>query len=239
MLIGAFCRTLLSRFFLLVLMIIFFIPTVIFISLPEKIRYQSRFIFRLIDWFYRAVLAGSLVPIRYTGVEHIPDEPVIFVANHQSSLDIPLVGALAHGTPHIWLAKEELMASPILRWILPRFAVLVNQSSPRKAVRSLLHVLDLIKGNERHMMIFPEGGRFTDGKIHAFFRGFVILAKKTGRPVIPVCIKGVNKVYPPTSFLIHSYPIEVIIGPAFKYKQDDTDNAFKQRIYQWFVATME
>ncbi len=239
--VGTLLRTIFSRFLLLLIMLIYLIPIIIFICIPVRWRYNSRIVFWLIYWFYIAVIKCSLLPIRFVGKEHIPKKkPAIFVANHQSSLDIPLVGILADGASHVWLAKQELMESPILRFVIPFFSVLVDMSSPKKAVRSLREILVLLNGNTiQDVMIFPEGGRYTDGKIHDFFGGFVILAKKTGRPVVPVCIIGANKVYPPDSFLVHWHPITVIVGKAFVYQEGDSDEVFKQRVYQWFVEQME
>lgn len=233
--IGTILRTFFSRFLLLLIVIVFFVPIMIFICIPARYRYDSKVVFWVVNLFYRAIFTFSLLPIKFVGAEHIPDEPVIFVANHQSSLDIPLVGALANKKSHIWLAKQELMQSPILRWILPIFTVLVDMSSPKKAVHSLRKIIALVDGKNRHVMIFPEGGRYTDGVVHEFFGGFVVLAKKTGRPVIPVCILGVDKVYPPDSFLVYWYPITVIVGKPFVYQEGDTDEAFKQRVYKWFL----
>jgi len=88
-------------------------------------------------------------------------------------------------------------------------------------------------------MIFPEGGRYTDGTVHDFYGGFVILAKKTGRPVVPVRIFGVHKVYPPDTFWVQKYPITVVVGKPFVYQEGDTDQAFKDRVYQWFIEQKE
>lgn len=233
--IGIVLRTLFSRFLLFMIMVVFFIPVLIFIMIPARWRYDSKLIFRMVDLFYWLVLKCSLLPITYIGLENIPSQPAIFAGNHQSSLDIPLMGVLARGIPHVWLAKEELMESPILRWILPHIAVLVDQNSPKKAIRSLIEAINLVNGKNRHMMIFPEGGRYTDGKVHEFFRGFVILAKKTGKPIVPVYIAGVNKVYPPDSFWVYYYPITVTVGAPFIYQAEEDDEMFKQRVYDWFV----
>lgn len=234
-----FIRTIFSRFLLFLIMVVFFIPTLIFIIMPDKWRHNNRLVYFIVDIFYRLLLRSALVPISYEGLSNIPDGPVIFAANHQSSLDIPLIGRLTKGVPHLWLATRELMKSPILRWILPRLAVIVDTRSPLRAMRCIIKIIKLVNGSRQHMMIFPEGGRFEDGKIHAFFGGFVILAKKTGRPVVPVCIIGANIVYPPTSFLVHWHPIRIVVGKPFIYSEHDTDEKFKKRVRDWFVETIE
>jgi 1-acyl-sn-glycerol-3-phosphate acyltransferase len=207
--------------------------------LPKKWLYQSKIFFWLCDVFYRLILFFSMLPIKIVGKENIPREPAIIIANHQSSLDIPLIGYVLHRFPHIWLAKAELMDSPILRFVLPRVAVLTDMSSPYKGMRSLIRIINLMNGKRIDVIIFPEGSRFTDGSIHDFFSGFVILAKKTGKPVVPIRIFGLNKAYPPDTFLIYRVPIKMIIGKPFIYQETDTEESFKERVYNWFLEQKE
>jgi 1-acyl-sn-glycerol-3-phosphate acyltransferase len=238
--IGMVVRNLFSRFLLIITTIFFLIPIAIFICIPERYRYKYPVLFYPIHWFYVAILKGSMLPITYKGLENIPqDKAVIFAANHQSTLDIPLVGVLSKGVPHVWLAKAELMDSFFIRWIVPLISVLVDVSSPRNAMLSLRKILNIVNNHHRNLMIFPEGARYTDGKIHDFFGGFAVIAKKTGRPVVPVCILGIDKAYPPETFWVHLYPITVIVGKPFMYEEHDTDETFKNRVYQWFVEQLE
>jgi len=233
--IGTILRTLLSRLLLILVMILFFVPVVIFMLLPQRIRYESRFFFWLTRLFYTTVLRTAMLPIKYIGREHIPTQPSIIAANHQSSFDIPLVGQLANGDAHVWLAMAELRKSPLLRFILPRMAVLVDTATPMKGMRSLLQAMAIAKEHKAHIMIFPEGGRFTDGRVHDFFGGFATLAKRMERSVVPVYIHGINKVYPPGAFLVHWHPVTVVIGKPFTIQEGEDDEIFKQRVYAWFV----
>lgn len=238
--IGMVVRNLFSRFLLIIITIVFLIPIAIFICIPERYRYKYPILFYPIHWFYVAILKGSLLPITYKGLENVPkDKPVIFAANHQSSLDIPLIGVLSKGVPHVWLAKSELMDSIFIKFIVPLISVLVDVTSPRNSMLSLRRILNVVNNHHRNLIIFPEGARYTDGKIHDFFGGFVVLAKKIGRPVVPVCILGINKAYPPETFWVQWYPITVIVGKPFVYEENDTDESFKNRVYQWFVDQME
>lgn len=232
-------RTLISRALLIVVILVFLVPLLIFIIMPQRWRYSIPFFFVPVYWFYCAVLKCSLVPIRYEGLENIPKEPVIFAGNHQSSLDIPLMGSLSKTIPHVWLAKAELMDSYLIRFVVPLIAVLVDVTSPRAAMVSLRKIITLVNGHHRNLMIFPEGGRYIDGKIHDFFGGFVILAKKTGHPVVPVYIDGVNKVYPPESFWVYYHPITVVVGKPVVCEEDESGEQFKQRVQGWFIEQME
>jgi 1-acyl-sn-glycerol-3-phosphate acyltransferase len=234
--LGTVLRTLLARLFLIFIIILFLPLFLVMFILPKEWLVRSRLFFFFVQLFYRAVITFSLIPTSYVGAKNVPSEPAIFAINHQSSLDIPLVGSLLGSHPHVWLAKEELMESLVLRFVLPRFAVLVDQAAPRKAMRSLLEIIKLVNGSGAHVMIFPEGGRYTDGTVHEFFGGFVTLAKKTGRPVVPVRIIGVHEVYPPEQFWIHYGHITVIVGEPMRMGEAEDDESFKNRVHAWFLA---
>jgi len=234
MIIGTLLRTLLSRFLLLLLSIVYAPFMLLALALPKAWVLESRFYFRLAQFFYWATTKISLLSITFKGIENVPQEPAIFVANHQSSFDIPLLGSLIGAHPHVWFALKDLLKSPVLRVMLPQFSVLVDMSSPMTGMRSLLQIIKLIENKAHHCMIFPEGGRFVDGSVHDFYPGFAILAKKLNRPVVPVYIHNVNKVYPPHVFLIHNYPITVVVGKPFVMQENETEQAFRDRVYKWF-----
>lgn len=228
-------RTLLSRLLLFLFMILGLPILLLMLCVPARYLHESRLFYWFASVFYRVMIRISFLSITFIGKEHIPKTGVIFAANHQSSFDIPLVGILAQGRPHLWLAKAELMDSPILRFVLPHFAILVDMSTPLKGMRSLIQAINWTNGGNRSLMIFPEGGRYTDDRLHDFYGGFVILAKKTGLPVVPVYIEGINKVYPPDSFWVHSHPVKVVVGEPMRLQEDESDELFKQRVFDWFV----
>ncbi len=228
-------HTLYGRSLILIAIILGFPFILLMMVLPEKVRYSNRFLFWGINIFYTIIVKASFVPISFEGREGIPQEPLLFVANHQSSLDIPLVGYVVRGKPHIWLARVELMQWKLLRWVLPRLSVVIDTGSKEKAMRSMIHLVRLVEGSNVDIMIFPEGARFTDGTIHPFFGGFVTLAKLLKRKVVPIYIAGVNKVYPPNTFWIHYYPIKIVVGAPFLLQPEESDEAFKDRVHQWFL----
>ena len=230
--------TIFARLLLVFIGIIFFIPFIIVYCLPVSVRSSNWLVYRLSDWFYRMVLWGSLIPVTMRGTENLPNVPAIFVMNHQSSLDIPLGGVLARGHPHLWLARSELRESCVLRVLLSLFSEVIDVNSPISAMRSLIRIISNVKTTGQSIMIFPEGGRFTDGYVHDFFAGFVILAKKTGYPVIPIRIFGADKVYPPGTMIMRRVPVTVLIGKPFIFQEGDDDEEFKNRVQRWFSESM-
>jgi len=215
--------------------LIFLVPALILMAVPERIR-PYRTIFRLLDICYKGALWASGIPIdiRYEG--RIPESPAVIVANHQSSLDVPLVGALMNGHPHMWYVLEYYAKKPLIHFLVRRIGVSVRTEPPEAAARSLVSGIRLMQQHAMHAIIFPEGQRTIDGTVHEFFNGFAIIAKKTGRPVVPVYLNNPGANYPPGAFFVRSMPIHIVVGPEFYYKQDDTLESFSVRVYGWYVA---
>ncbi|BDC34848.1 1-acyl-sn-glycerol-3-phosphate acyltransferase [Candidatus Dependentiae bacterium Noda2021] len=239
MLVMRIIHTTISYVLLLLLSIVFALPVLIIVLLPREYVLGNKVVLWVERVFYYLALKCTLVPVRYKGHRYVPAEPAVIVANHQSSLDIPLVGSAMNGFSHVWMAMSDLLKSPVLRVLLLRTAVMVDMSSPMKGMRSLIEAIKVINNKHMHVIIFPEGQRHTDGQVHDFFGGFVILAKKTGRPVVPIRIFNASKVYSPTAWLAQFAPITVVIGEPMHMEPEESDQAFKERVFDWFIHVKE
>lgn len=211
------------------------VPIMISALLPVRYRFNPMYCF-LLYCIYKVMSFSLLLPITIKGKEHLASGPMIYAANHQSALDIPLVGSLIGLKPHVWFLKYEFTKLPFVGWVAKRVGVSVDYRSPRFAVKSLKQGIRLLAGQDRSLAIFPEGGRFVDGTVHDFLGGFAIIAKKIKRPVIPIFLCDVRRVYPPGSFFINKYPITIIIGKPFEFLPDEDEQAFVNRVYRWFQA---
>lgn len=209
------------------------IPCFIISCFPARWRYENRVYYWLTNILFKATEFSTFLPVTIEGKEHLPQEPSIFVANHESALDIPFLGSLLNGAPHVWLFYVRYAKIPLLGWMLSRMNVVIDPSGLRKLVSSLDKTVAIIKDKKTHVMIFPEGGRYTDG-IHKFFYGFAVIAKETKRPVVPVMMYNLGKAYPPRAFFIRSYPITLLIGKPFYFRDDETDEDFVKRVHAWF-----
>lgn len=234
-----FIRSIIGYLIIGILGIVCLIPLLIIACLPSRWRYDNRLYYWINTFYYKAVVFATFLPITIEGKNNIPYEPAIFVANHQSALDIPLLGSLMNGHPHVWMFLKRYAHYPVFGFIARRMNIVVDTSGLRKLVGSIHEALDLIKDKKRHVLIFPEGGRYTDNTIHHFFAGFAMLATDTGRPVVPVAMLNVNKAYPPYSFLVHPYPIKIVIGKPFFIQKDESEEQFIKRVHAWFVEQME
>lgn len=130
------------------------------------------------------------VTMEVQGRENIPtDRPCVFVANHRSYFDIPVM-LTALDAPHGILAKQEIDKIPLVRsWMRLLGCVFVVRDSVTESMRALNTATDTVKKGQS-FVIFPEGTRYKgeEGGIGEFKGGAFRIATKTGAPVVPVVI---------------------------------------------------
>lgn len=121
------------------------------------------------------------------GKENIPNGPCVFIGNHTSILDIPVM--LYSTEKQIgFVSKKEVLKVPILSYWLPRGkCIALDRENPRDAVRMISEGVKNLKDGYS-MMIFPEGTRSLDGKPLPFKKGSLKLAVKANVPIVPVTI---------------------------------------------------
>lgn len=216
--------------------IILFVPPLFLLAcLPARFRYNNRLFFLLLQWFYSWICFASLNRITLKGAKNLPQEPALFIANHQSAFDIPVVGSLCRGYPHIWLVLAYYVDTPVLGFFIRRMFVPVERDQPVKAAGSLRKIIRFLQDKPRHLIIFPEGTRHEDGPVHEFYEGFALIAKLSGRPVIPVYMPNNRIIYPVNSFYIYPCPLDIIIGEPMTMHENETEAAFVKRVHEWFV----
>jgi 1-acyl-sn-glycerol-3-phosphate acyltransferase len=154
----------------------------------------------LIDNVTRPV-ARVLAPATVRGIEHLRHVkgPVIFVANHTSHVDTPLLLAnlpvrFRHHTVVAAAADyffDRTWKAAMWSFLLP--AIPIERSKVnRRSAEVAAELLD----DGWNLMIFPEGGRSPDGWTQEFRGGAAYLARRTGRPVVPVYLHGTRDLLP-------------------------------------------
>lgn len=228
-------RTLLSYFLALCVVLVTILPLLCILAvLSPSYCHDNRCVAWMLDLFYHGIVGALLVPISVTGKENMPHEPAIIIANHQSALDIPILGSVLQKRPHVWYAMSYYVQFPVIGFFIKRLGIPVDQGNGSASARSLRTGVKFAQTHASNILIFPEGGRYNDGTVHEFLVGFAFLARSTGRPVVPVFMPHNGKVYPPHSFWVYWHPLVVVIGPQFVYHEDDTDESFIKRVHGWF-----
>ena len=138
----------------------------------------------------KSILVVSRIKVTVKGLSNIdPSIPYIYMPNHQSNFDIPvLLGHLA--VQFRWLAKMELFKIPIFGRAMRKAGYIsIDRYDRQSAFKSLNLAAKKIKSGVS-VLIFPEGTRSRDGKIRPFKKGGFVLAIDSGVPIVPVVIKG-------------------------------------------------
>ena len=144
----------------------------------------------------RGILRVTGARMTVEGQKNIPAGPCVFVGNHRSYYDIPIL-LTALDAPHGILAKEELEKIPLLnRWMKLLGCVFVQRDDVRASVRALNDATAIVEGG-RSFVIFPEGTRYKgeEGGAGEFKAGAFRIAVKTGAPVIPVAVTGARALF--------------------------------------------
>ena len=133
----------------------------------------------------KGILNVTGVRLSVEGLDNIPkDGPCVFVANHRSYYDIPLLLA-GLDEPYGILAKEELGKIPLLnRWMKLLGCVFVQRDDVRASVRALNDATAIVESG-RSFVIFPEGTREKDGKLLPPKSGLFVIAAGAGVDVVP------------------------------------------------------
>lgn len=159
--------------------------------------------------------AGMAPVVHGQGAE---TRPLIYVCNHQSHLDIPLL--LAH-LPHVKiLAKTELFRIPVFGRALRRARFLEVDRGNRERAFSTMNEAAAQVRKGTSLLIFAEGTRSRDGKIHPFKKGGFYLAAKTQVPLQPLAIRGTRHRLPRGGKGIYPGTVHLAYGTVIPASDD-------------------
>lgn len=171
--------------------------------LKDKAAADTIFTFLKIWGWAIIIFCGFRLTVK--GREHIKKgQPYIFVSNHNSYLDSPVVVLGARSTTRP-LGKIEMTKIPIFGIIYRKFVVLIDRSSAESraaGVEELKRQLAL----GISILIFPEGTmNRTDKPLNNFYDGAFRIAIETQTPVIPMAIIHARKLMP-RNHPLHIHP---------------------------------
>jgi len=167
-------------------------------------------------------LSGTRLTIR--GKEKINTNLThIVMSNHQSLFDVwALIGKIPLQIR--WIVKAEIRKIPIFGYTLERMGhIYVDRKKRAAAYISLETAAEKIK-NGTSVIIFPEGTRSNDGHLLKFRMGGIILALKSGVPILPVTVNGSRFVLPKNTLALMPGKIEVVVGDMIDASSYDENN---------------
>jgi len=198
-------------------------------------RVLMHIIFRQVKWIRR-------VKWTVNGVSELSkmEPPVIFASNHQSHIDTHVIfstlpkqfqkrTAFAAAFDHFADADGTSLKKRLIQCIVATLwhAFCIERlKSPITSIRTMQNLL--LRGWS--IVIYPEGTRSRTGEIAAFKPGLAVVAKKSGRPVVPVCVQGGIKILPEATYIPRSGVIKISYGEPLHFKQDESSAEFMARV---------
>ena len=162
--------------------------------------------------------------LEHSGIENIPLEGgLVIAANHQTYLD-PFLISIPIKRPLRYLAWNVVLDWPLvgkLLGLLGAWPLQLEGSDPAAIRRSL----QWVRGGGA-VIIFPEGGRgLPCGSMVKFKGGAVRIALEAGVPVLPITIRGANRVWPAGRRFPRLGKIEIVYHPIYRVAQNPEEEA--------------
>lgn len=186
------------------------------------------------DEYYHEIVKLALTHtgelIKYTkmnltleGLENIPDEPVVFMGNHQSYFDIYVtVNALIQKlqSRHLTLiGKKEILKMPIIGRLGTEMDVLyLDRDNAREGLKTILEAIRRVKEEQHDVLIYPEGTRSKSRTMNEFHKGSFKISQKAGVPIVPMVVNDAYKVFEETYRVKPDVPVHLKFLPPINLK---------------------
>jgi long-chain acyl-CoA synthetase len=190
----------------------------------------------------RIFLPGFLLPlnrifahVHTRGLENLKglEAPVIFASNHQSYMDVP---SILSALPGCWryrvapaMRKEffdehfrgRSFTNSLNYYLSTLFFNCFPIPQREPGTLATLRYIGELSNDKWCLLIFPEGIMMETGELGRFQPGVGMIAAKLGIPVVPVRIRGMDRVLNPTWKMARPGRVDIAFGPALGLKGDD------------------
>ncbi len=147
-----------------------------------------------VKWMLRMTIRLLFIKVKIEGLEHLqPGKSYLFLPNHVSFLDIPLFGGFIPRYIR-GVEAERQHKWPVYGWAMKRLGnITIDRSSARSSLKSLKKAGDYIHNN-CSIILFPEGGRTSDGNIRPFKKLPFHMAKQSKCDIVPITMNGMFEI---------------------------------------------
>jgi 1-acyl-sn-glycerol-3-phosphate acyltransferase len=191
----------------------------------------------------RLILKTTGVRVTIEGLDRIvAGKTYVFVSNHQSIYDTPVVFASLPYQLRI-IAKESLSRFPVLGWHLKRGGHLfVDRRNPDRA--GILNRWRALVSEGLSLIIYAEGTRSGNGSVARFKAGSFLLAIEAGLPIVPLAIVGTRKVMPKGRLRTEPADVRLIVHdpiqpPAIAQPSVHDAKALADRVHDIVAAAVQ
>lgn len=154
------------------------------------------------------------IRVEMEGVENVRNTaPCIIVSNHQSFFDIFASLAYLPCEPR-FIAKHELMKIPLVGYAMRRaHHLIIDRQAGGQAIRRVLEVTQM----GYSIVVFAEGHRHADGRVHEFSEGAAWMAITTKLPIVPMTVCGSGRLFPPgAKLVVPGGRMRIVLGEPIK-----------------------
>ena len=181
------------------------------LTAPFPYRTRYRFITR---WGrFNLWWLGATCGLRFIveGAGNLPREPAVVLCRHESMWETLALQTLF--APQTWLLKKSLLRVPFFGWGLALLRpIAIDRASGHEAMRALVREGGRCLDDGLWVVVFPEGTRLAPGERRAFRRGGALLAKRTGRAIVPIAHNS-GDFWERRRFIKRPGTIRLVIGP--------------------------
>ena len=151
---------------------------------------------------------------RVDGAEHLPRQPAVVLMKHSSAWET--IAQLILFPKQVWVMKRQLLWVPFFGWALAVFSpIAIDRRGGRQAVEQVLRQGQERLGEDRWVIIFPEGTRVAPGERRRYGLSGALLAAVTELPVIPVT-HNAGDFWPRRGLIKRPGTIRMVIGPPIE-----------------------
>ena len=180
--------------------------------LPYRARY--RFITRWSRFNLWWLEATCRLRFIVEGAGNLPGEPAVVLCRHESMWETLALQTLF--APQTWLLKKSLLRVPFFGWGLALLRpIAIDRAAGHESMRTLIREGRRCLDDGLWVIVFPEGTRLSPGERRPFRRGGALLAKQTGRVIVPIAHNS-GDFWERRRFIKRPGTIRLVVGPPIE-----------------------
>lgn len=185
---------------------------------------EEEYTYKIVNKWGKSLIKIAKINLEIIGnIDLKEDRPYVFIANHTSPYDIPVI----YGTLPIlagFVANKELSKMPVMNfWMKKAHSIFVDIYEQKSRMTTIKKILENLK-QKHHLVIFPEGKMSPDGSLQHFNRGGLKSAEIGNSIIVPIALIGIRDIIPPGGFTLNTHKnIRVVFGDSIDISKLSTE----------------